>query len=130
MTQAIFLSYATQDADAARRICEASRAAGLELCFDQSELTGGDDQNAVARRGSRRCAQRASRRGHRTHDGTRARRETCFTQAKHSGAGPRSAGLAGIDPDDGRRRVGDGGSNMSIRRKARAAPNAIPNTKP
>ena len=30
MTQAIFLSYASQDADAARRICEALRAAGLE----------------------------------------------------------------------------------------------------
>ena len=38
MTQAIFLSYASQDADAARRICEALRAAGLEVWFDQSEL--------------------------------------------------------------------------------------------
>ena len=42
MTQAIFLSYASQDADAARRICEALRAAGLEVWFDQSELRGGD----------------------------------------------------------------------------------------
>lgn len=34
MTQAIFLSYASQDADAARRICEALRATGLEVWFD------------------------------------------------------------------------------------------------
>ena len=40
MTQAIFLSYASQDADAARRICDALRAAGLEVWFDQSELRG------------------------------------------------------------------------------------------
>ena len=38
MTQAIFLSYASQDADAARRICEALRAFGLEVWFDHSEL--------------------------------------------------------------------------------------------
>lgn len=36
--QAVFLSYASQDADAARRICEALRAAGVEVWFDQSEL--------------------------------------------------------------------------------------------
>ena len=42
ISQAIFLSYASQDADAARRICEALRAAGLEVWFDQSELRGGD----------------------------------------------------------------------------------------
>lgn len=42
MTQTIFLSYASQDADAASRICEALRAAGLEVWFDQNELIGGD----------------------------------------------------------------------------------------
>jgi TolB-like protein len=39
---AIFLSYASQDADAARRICGALREAGIEVWFDQSELRGGD----------------------------------------------------------------------------------------
>jgi len=38
---AVFLSYASQDAEAARRICEALRAAGVEVWFDQSELVGG-----------------------------------------------------------------------------------------
>ncbi len=41
-TRAVFLSYASQDAEAARRICEALRAAGIEVWFDQSELRGGD----------------------------------------------------------------------------------------
>jgi TolB-like protein/tetratricopeptide (TPR) repeat protein len=40
--QAVFLSYASQDADAARRICDALRAEGIEVWFDQSELRGGD----------------------------------------------------------------------------------------
>jgi TolB-like protein len=39
---AVFLSYASQDADAAKRICEALRAVGIEVWFDQSELRGGD----------------------------------------------------------------------------------------
>ncbi len=39
---AVFLSYASQDADAAMRLCAALRAAGVEVWFDQSELTGGD----------------------------------------------------------------------------------------
>jgi TolB-like protein/Tfp pilus assembly protein PilF len=41
-TRAIFLSYASQDSEAARRICEALRAGGIEVWFDQSELRGGD----------------------------------------------------------------------------------------
>ena len=41
-SRAVFLSYASQDAEAARRICEALRAAGIEVWFDQSELRGGD----------------------------------------------------------------------------------------
>ena len=40
--KAVFLSYASQDAEAAKRICEALRSAGIEVCFDQSELRGGD----------------------------------------------------------------------------------------
>jgi TolB-like protein len=41
-SRAVFLSYASQDAEAAQRICEALRAAGVEVWFDQSELRGGD----------------------------------------------------------------------------------------
>jgi TolB-like protein/lipoprotein NlpI len=45
--KAVFLSYASQDADAALRLCNALRAAGIEVWFDQSERRGGDawDQN-------------------------------------------------------------------------------------
>jgi TolB-like protein len=41
-SKAVFLSYASEDADAAGRICEALRAAGIEVWFDRSELRGGD----------------------------------------------------------------------------------------
>jgi len=41
-TGAVFLSYASQDAEAARRICDALRVAGIDVWFDQSELRGGD----------------------------------------------------------------------------------------
>ena len=40
--KAVFLSYASQDAAAAHGICDALRAAGIEVWFDQSELRGGD----------------------------------------------------------------------------------------
>ena len=40
--KAVFLSYASQDAEAVRRLCDALRAAGIEVWFDQSELRGGD----------------------------------------------------------------------------------------
>ena len=40
--RAVFLSYASQDAQAARLICDALRSAGVEVWFDQSELRGGD----------------------------------------------------------------------------------------
>jgi len=39
--KAVFLSYASQDAEAPKRICDALRAAGIEVWFDQSELRGG-----------------------------------------------------------------------------------------
>ncbi len=55
-TGAIFLSYASEDADAARGICEALRAAGLEVWFDQSELRGGDAWDASIRKQIRECA--------------------------------------------------------------------------
>ncbi len=53
---AVFLSYASQDADAARRIGEALRAAGIEVWFDQSELRGGDVWDQKIRRQIRDCA--------------------------------------------------------------------------
>src|SRR6516165_2465614 len=39
---AVFLSYASQDAEAARKICAGLRAGGIEVWLDQSELRGGD----------------------------------------------------------------------------------------
>ncbi|HUJ42672.1 MAG TPA: TIR domain-containing protein, partial [Opitutaceae bacterium] len=54
--KAVFLSYASQDAEAARRICSALRAAGVEVWFDQSELRGGDAWDANIRRQIKDCA--------------------------------------------------------------------------
>jgi hypothetical protein len=54
--KAVFLSYASQDAEAARRIAEALRAAGIEVWFDQSELRGGDAWDAKIRGQIARCA--------------------------------------------------------------------------
>lgn len=53
--RAIFLSYASQDADAAQRICAALQSAGLEVWFDQSELRGGDAWDQKIRRQIRDC---------------------------------------------------------------------------
>jgi TolB-like protein len=54
--RAIFLSYASQDIEPARRICDALRAAGIEVWFDQSELRGGDAWDAAIRKQVRDCA--------------------------------------------------------------------------
>ncbi|MGB7737468.1 MAG: TIR domain-containing protein [Steroidobacteraceae bacterium] len=54
--KAIFLSYASQDIEPARRICDALRAAGLEVWFDQSELRGGDAWDAAIRQQVKECA--------------------------------------------------------------------------
>jgi hypothetical protein len=53
---AVFLSYASQDADAARQICEALRQGGIEVWFDQSELRGGDSWDQSIRRQIKTCA--------------------------------------------------------------------------
>src|SRR5215475_12844215 len=53
---AIFLSYASQDREAAQKICEALRAAGIEVFLDQSELRGGDVWDQRIRREIRDCA--------------------------------------------------------------------------
>jgi TolB-like protein/cytochrome c-type biogenesis protein CcmH/NrfG len=55
-SRAVFLSYASQDLDAARRICEALRAAGVEVWFDQSELRGGEAWDRQIRRQIHDCA--------------------------------------------------------------------------
>jgi TolB-like protein/Tfp pilus assembly protein PilF len=52
----IFLSYAREDTDAARRIAEALRSSGLEVWFDQNELRGGDAWDQKIRRQIRDCA--------------------------------------------------------------------------
>ena len=49
--KAVFLSYASQDAEAAKRICDALRAAGVELWFDtDGGLEHGDEWDAKIRR--------------------------------------------------------------------------------
>jgi TolB-like protein/Tfp pilus assembly protein PilF len=55
-THAVFLSYASQDADAARRIGETLREAGVEVWLDTSELRGGDAWDAAIRKQIRACA--------------------------------------------------------------------------
>ncbi len=41
-SKAVFLSYASEDAEAAQQLCNALRAAGIQVWFDRSELRGGD----------------------------------------------------------------------------------------
>ena len=53
---AVFLSYASQDAEAAARICEALRAAGVEVWFDRSELRGGDAWDSQIKKQIHDCA--------------------------------------------------------------------------
>jgi TolB-like protein/cytochrome c-type biogenesis protein CcmH/NrfG len=55
-SHAVFLSYASQDQEAAARICDALRAAGIEVWFDQSELRGGDAWDQSIRKQIKTCA--------------------------------------------------------------------------
>src|SRR5215813_235425 len=55
-TGAVFLSYASQDIEAAQRICNALSAAGIEVWFDQSELRGGDVWDHKIRKQIHDCA--------------------------------------------------------------------------
>jgi TolB-like protein/tetratricopeptide (TPR) repeat protein len=55
-SHAVFLSYASEDGQAAQRICETLRAAGIEIWFDQSELRGGDAWDRSIRRQIKSCA--------------------------------------------------------------------------
>jgi TolB-like protein len=54
--RAVFLSYAREDAAAARRIAEALRASGLVVWFDENELRGGDTWDAKIRRQIDECS--------------------------------------------------------------------------
>jgi TolB-like protein/Tfp pilus assembly protein PilF len=54
-SRAVFLSYASQDSEAAQHLCNALRAAGAEVWFDQSELRGGDTWDALIRRQIKGC---------------------------------------------------------------------------
>lgn len=54
-TPAVFLSYASQDAEAAAGIADALRASGVEVWFDQAELVGGDAWDAKIRRQIQSC---------------------------------------------------------------------------
>ena len=55
-SHAVFLSYASQDSQAAERICEALRAGGIEVWFDQAQLRGGDAWDHSIRRQIKSCA--------------------------------------------------------------------------
>ena len=54
--EAVFLSYASQDATAVVRIAEELRAAGIEVWFDQDELAGGDAWDQKIRGQVKSCA--------------------------------------------------------------------------
>ncbi len=67
-SHAVFLSYASQDAEAAQKICGALRDAGIEVWFDQSELRGGDAWDTSIRRQIKTCALFLPVISHTTHD--------------------------------------------------------------
>src|SRR5437764_12954616 len=48
--RAVFLSYASEDAEVAARICNTLREAGIEVWLDQNELRGGAACDAAVRR--------------------------------------------------------------------------------
>ncbi len=55
-SKAVFLSYASQDAEAARKICVALRASGVEVWFDaDGGLEHGDEWDAKIRKQIREC---------------------------------------------------------------------------
>ena len=73
-SHAVFLSYASQDAEAAQKIAEALRAADIEVFLDQSELRGGDAWDQKIRKQIKSCALFIPVISHATHD----RREGYF----------------------------------------------------
>ena len=65
---AVFLSYASEDAEAAQRICEALRSASVEVWFDRNELRGGDAWDQSIRKQIKTCALFVPVISHHTHD--------------------------------------------------------------
>ena len=55
LSRTVFVSYASQDAEAAEKICEALRASGIEVWFDKSELRGGEAWDQSIRRQIKNC---------------------------------------------------------------------------
>jgi TolB-like protein/Tfp pilus assembly protein PilF len=55
-SHAVFLSYASQDAEAAQKVAEALRAGSIEVFLDQSELRGGDAWDQKIRHEIHDCA--------------------------------------------------------------------------
>jgi len=55
-TPTVFISYASQDVGAAQKICDALRAAHIEVWLDQTELRGGDAWDAGIRSQIKSCA--------------------------------------------------------------------------
>ncbi|MBI4626134.1 MAG: toll/interleukin-1 receptor domain-containing protein [Verrucomicrobia bacterium] len=53
---AVFLSYASQDAAAVKKIRDALEAAGIDVWFDQRRLEGGDDFDKEIKRNIRGCS--------------------------------------------------------------------------
>jgi TolB-like protein/tetratricopeptide (TPR) repeat protein len=51
----VFLSYASEDAIAAEKVCTALRATGIEVWFDKSELRGGEAWDAAIRQQIKTC---------------------------------------------------------------------------
>jgi TolB-like protein/Tfp pilus assembly protein PilF len=54
-SRAVFLSYASQDAEAAERIATVLRAEGIEVWFDKSQLRGGDTWDRQIRKEIHDC---------------------------------------------------------------------------
>jgi len=54
--RAVFLSYAHDDSEAARRVADALREGGVEVWFDQNELRGGDAWDSKIRNQVKECA--------------------------------------------------------------------------
>jgi len=53
---AVFISYCSQDAPAAERVCEALRAVGIDVWLDKNELRGGDAWDAQIKKRIHECA--------------------------------------------------------------------------
>jgi TolB-like protein/cytochrome c-type biogenesis protein CcmH/NrfG len=54
--RAVFISYSSEDVEAAQRIANALQEAGIEVWFDRSELRGGDAWDQNIRRQIKECA--------------------------------------------------------------------------